>query len=145
MRTSSQLHDTPGRMVEKKVVSKIVSWEQSRAFFAVRLQRRLLEARLVDQQRTAQPKLSVEAATRALYTEYHGALDDDTAVAGYLQQHLSRLELMARSAALTVNAHTLAAAVNEGTAVAQSALDTLLRELGQEGRALLRWKMSALQ
>lgn len=41
-----ELHDTPGRMLEKGVISGIVPWKSSRTFFANRLRRRLAEARV---------------------------------------------------------------------------------------------------
>lgn len=37
------LHDTPGRMVEKNAVRRIVDWEHARNFFYWRMQRRLAE------------------------------------------------------------------------------------------------------
>lgn len=40
------LHDTPGRMLEKKAVREIVEWERAREFFYWRLQRRLAEDKL---------------------------------------------------------------------------------------------------
>merc|ERR1711991_314199 len=44
-----ELHDTPGRMLEKKVIQKVVPWKSSRQFFGKRLLRRVLEVRLQKQ------------------------------------------------------------------------------------------------
>lgn len=41
------LHDTPNRMVKKKVIKRVVEWETSREFFYWRLHRRLLECSIV--------------------------------------------------------------------------------------------------
>ena len=41
-----ELHDTPGRMLEKGVISAVVPWKSSRLFFGNRLRRRLAEARV---------------------------------------------------------------------------------------------------
>ena len=39
----ADLHDTPGRMVRKGVIRKVVKWSESRAYFYWRLRRRLAE------------------------------------------------------------------------------------------------------
>lgn len=39
----ADLHDTPGRMEEKGVISNVLKWQRSREFFYWRLRRRLLE------------------------------------------------------------------------------------------------------
>ncbi|GJQ13401.1 hypothetical protein GpartN1_g5192.t1 [Galdieria partita] len=41
--TFADLHDTPGRMLAKKAIRKIVPWKEARSFFFWRLQRRLAE------------------------------------------------------------------------------------------------------
>jgi hypothetical protein len=41
-----ELHDTPGRMLEKGAISAVVPWKSSRRFFGARLRRRLAEARV---------------------------------------------------------------------------------------------------
>lgn len=42
-RSFADMHDTPIRMLAKGVIKGIVPWEMSRAFFATRLKRRLME------------------------------------------------------------------------------------------------------
>uniref|UniRef100_M8BWJ4 Acetyl-CoA carboxylase n=1 Tax=Aegilops tauschii TaxID=37682 RepID=M8BWJ4_AEGTA len=49
----AELHDTSARMAAKGVISKVVDWEESRAFFYRRLQRRLAEDSLAKQVREA--------------------------------------------------------------------------------------------
>jgi hypothetical protein len=44
----ADLHDTPGRMLAKGVLTSQVPWEGSRRFFSVRLRRRLREVEMVD-------------------------------------------------------------------------------------------------
>ena len=43
-RAYADMHDKPARMLAKGVLSGVVPWQQSRRFFAHRLERRLLEA-----------------------------------------------------------------------------------------------------
>jgi len=49
----AELHDTSARMAAKGVISKVVDWEESRAFFYRRLRRRLAEDSLAKQVREA--------------------------------------------------------------------------------------------
>ncbi|CAF2064754.1 unnamed protein product [Rotaria magnacalcarata] len=65
------LHDTPGRMLEKGVIQDILNWRTSREFFYWRLKRRLEEDNAIKTILTANPSL-----------DYHGA-------ANYLQQWFS--------------------------------------------------------
>ncbi|KAL1235404.1 Acetyl-CoA carboxylase [Trichinella spiralis] len=54
----ADLHDRPGRMLAKKVISKVVDWKQSRSVFYWRLRRRLAEEhvkRLITDQSFDQP------------------------------------------------------------------------------------------
>ncbi|VDP88849.1 unnamed protein product, partial [Schistosoma mattheei] len=39
----ADLHDTPGRLLARKLVHRLVDWSSSRSFFYTRLRRRLLE------------------------------------------------------------------------------------------------------
>ncbi|CAH8552710.1 unnamed protein product [Schistosoma turkestanicum] len=41
--TFADLHDTPGRLLARKLVHRLVDWSSSRSFFYLRLRRRLLE------------------------------------------------------------------------------------------------------
>ncbi|KAK4475691.1 hypothetical protein MN116_000638, partial [Schistosoma mekongi] len=41
--TFADLHDTPGRLLSRKLVHRLVDWSSSRSFFYARLRRRLLE------------------------------------------------------------------------------------------------------
>ena len=47
------LHDTPRRMLAKNVIGDVVPWREARRFFYYRLQRKLLEAKLVESLRDA--------------------------------------------------------------------------------------------
>uniref|UniRef100_M8BYH2 Acetyl-CoA carboxylase n=1 Tax=Aegilops tauschii TaxID=37682 RepID=M8BYH2_AEGTA len=49
----AELHDTTSRMIAKGVISKVVDWEESRAFFFRRLRRRVAEDSLAKQVREA--------------------------------------------------------------------------------------------
>ncbi|RKP13306.1 carboxyl transferase domain-containing protein [Piptocephalis cylindrospora] len=54
----AQLHDTPGRMKAKGVVRRVVEWSQARRVLGWRLRRLLVEDRLVDAVRRADPSKS---------------------------------------------------------------------------------------
>jgi acetyl-CoA carboxylase/biotin carboxylase 1 len=57
-----ELHDTPGRMLEKKVVSGIVPWRDSRKFFGDRLAQRLQECMKAEEsERSAAAHIEVVA------------------------------------------------------------------------------------
>jgi len=55
------LHDTPGVMRHKGVISAVVPWAESREFFAKQLRRRLAQERLKTAASTAHPGMSAEA------------------------------------------------------------------------------------
>jgi acetyl-CoA carboxylase/biotin carboxylase 1 len=67
----AQLHDTPGRMKAKGVISKVLQWRRARAFFYFRLRRRLAEERLRRVVSQAAPDLAY-AAVSALLREWMG-------------------------------------------------------------------------
>lgn len=54
------LHDTPGVMLEKKCVSSVVPWAESREYFGKLLRRRLAEERVRQGARCVHPELSKE-------------------------------------------------------------------------------------
>ena len=66
------LHDTPRRMLAKNVIRDVIPWRESRRFFYYRLQRKLLEAKLVDDLREAIVGKSPEC-TRLDKTPGHAA------------------------------------------------------------------------
>lgn len=57
------LHDTPGRLLAKGAIRKIVDWQDSRSFFYWRLQRRLVEERVRNKLIAADPTLSDDKIT----------------------------------------------------------------------------------
>merc|ERR1719428_2026482 len=54
----ADLHDRPGRMKAKGVIRDVVGWEGSRAYFAMRVRRRLAQDALVKELRGADASLS---------------------------------------------------------------------------------------
>ncbi|CAF3336404.1 unnamed protein product [Rotaria sp. Silwood1] len=58
----SDLHDTPGRMLEKGVIRQILNWQTSREFFYWRLKRRLCEDRTIKMILTAKPSIDYQVA-----------------------------------------------------------------------------------
>nr|AHI94840.1 acetyl-coenzyme A carboxylase [Eleusine indica] len=76
----AELHDTSARMAAKGVIGKVVDWEESRAFFYRRLQRRVAEDALAKEVREAAgEKLSHKSAVEFIkkwYLESNGAAGD---------------------------------------------------------------------
>jgi len=66
--TFADLHDTPGRMKAKGVISEIVGWNVSREFFYWRLRRRLHEERIAKAIQAADPVHNL-TSSRALLTK----------------------------------------------------------------------------
>lgn len=64
--TFCDLHDTPGRMLRKGAIRKIVPWKQARSFFYWRLQRRLAENRVSRMISQADPSLTDEQVSSLL-------------------------------------------------------------------------------
>ncbi len=122
-----ELHDTPGRMLEKKVVSGIVPWKDSRLFFGHRLRRRLLECRLF--KRFA----SRAEAEAVLLDGFLGSRDSDAAVA----EHLASLQFDERNEASQA-VRAAAAVIN---ASSESAIAALLHQLTPEAREALKRAM----
>eukprot|EP00737_Agarophyton_chilense_P001387 gb/GEZJ01001557.1/.p1 GENE.gb/GEZJ01001557.1/~~gb/GEZJ01001557.1/.p1 ORF type:complete len:2331 (-),score=312.23 gb/GEZJ01001557.1/:1422-8057(-) len=54
------LHDTPGRLIAKGAVRRIIDWREARSFFYWRLQRRLAEERLRKKVLQADPDMCAE-------------------------------------------------------------------------------------
>ena len=57
----ADLHDRPGRMLAKGVISGIVPWKRSREYFYWRVRRRLLQDAMVAELRAADGSLTHEA------------------------------------------------------------------------------------
>jgi acetyl-CoA carboxylase/biotin carboxylase 1 len=68
------LHDTPGVMRHKGVISAVVPWAESREFFAKQLRRRVAQERLKSAARLASPGLD-SAALRAVCDDLKALVD----------------------------------------------------------------------
>jgi hypothetical protein len=66
-RSFADMHDTPVRMAAKGVLTAIVPWHTARAFFLVRLRRRLLEKQLLQHAATTDPRLTPQRAAMLLH------------------------------------------------------------------------------
>lgn len=78
------LHDTPGRLLAKGAIRKIVEWETARTFFYWRLQRRLSEERIRGMCKRANTKLSHDQITTLLrkWADADRSLETETALEG---------------------------------------------------------------
>uniref|UniRef100_A0A3Q3IDI1 acetyl-CoA carboxylase n=1 Tax=Monopterus albus TaxID=43700 RepID=A0A3Q3IDI1_MONAL len=96
----ADLHDTPGRMQEKGVITDILEWQTSRHFFYWRLRRLLLEDTVKRKIQTANSKLTdgqVQAMLRRWFVEAEGAVkaylwDNNEEVVGWLERQLAEEE-----------------------------------------------------
>eukprot|EP00064_Thunnus_orientalis_P008280 superscaffoldBa00000975_g8303 len=99
------LHDTPGRMQEKGVITDILDWKNVRTFFYWRLRRLLLEQVVKCEILQANKDLSdghMQSMLRRWFVETEGTVkaylwDNNQAVVEWLEKHLSK-EDGARSA-----------------------------------------------
>ena len=90
----ADLHDTPGRMDEKGVISDVLKWEKSREFFYWHLRRRLLENEVKDKIRQFSDKSEgqLKSMISRWFVEDQGAInaykweDDKAAVEWLLKQ-----------------------------------------------------------
>ncbi|KAI0561150.1 acetyl-CoA carboxylase [Gracilaria domingensis] len=60
------LHDTPGRLLSKGAVRRVICWQEARSFFYWRLQRRLAEERVRKKVLDADPSMCLEKITSLL-------------------------------------------------------------------------------
>uniref|UniRef100_A0A9L0SL47 Acetyl-CoA carboxylase 1 n=1 Tax=Equus caballus TaxID=9796 RepID=A0A9L0SL47_HORSE len=91
----ADLHDTPGRMLEKGVISDILEWKTSRTFLYWRLRRLLLENQVRQEILRASSELShvhIQSMLRRWFVETEGAVkaylwDNNQMVVQWLEQH----------------------------------------------------------
>lgn len=96
----ADLHDTPGRMQEKGVITDILEWRTSRLFFYWRLRRLLLEDTVKRKIQCANSELTdgqVEAMLRRWFVEAEGAVkaylwDSNEDVVEWLERQLAEEE-----------------------------------------------------
>ncbi|XP_018116412.1 acetyl-CoA carboxylase 2 isoform X2 [Xenopus laevis] len=101
----ADLHDTPGRMQEKGVITDILEWKDARSFLYWRLRRLLLEEMVKSEILHANSELSdihIQSMLRRWFMETEGAVktylwDNNQVVVEWLEKHLNE-EDEARSA-----------------------------------------------
>ncbi|XP_051514882.1 acetyl-CoA carboxylase 2-like isoform X2 [Myxocyprinus asiaticus] len=92
------LHDTPGRMQEKGVITDILDWKNARSFFYWRLRRLLLEEVVKKEIVQANKDLSnghIQSMLRRWFVETEGTVkaylwDNNKVVVEWLESHLSQ-------------------------------------------------------
>nr|XP_048305885.1 acetyl-CoA carboxylase 2 isoform X1 [Myodes glareolus]XP_048305892.1 acetyl-CoA carboxylase 2 isoform X1 [Myodes glareolus]XP_048305901.1 acetyl-CoA carboxylase 2 isoform X1 [Myodes glareolus]XP_048305910.1 acetyl-CoA carboxylase 2 isoform X1 [Myodes glareolus] len=93
----ADLHDTPGHMLEKGIISDVLEWKTARTFLYWRLRRLLLEAQVKQEILQASPELSHEhtqSMLRRWFVETEGPVkayqwDSNQVVVQWLEQHWS--------------------------------------------------------
>uniref|UniRef100_A0A673MAX3 acetyl-CoA carboxylase n=1 Tax=Sinocyclocheilus rhinocerous TaxID=307959 RepID=A0A673MAX3_9TELE len=96
----ADLHDTPGRMQEKGVITDVLEWQTSRLFFYWRLRRLLLEDSVKSKIQCANNELTdgqVQAMLRRWFVEAEGAVkaylwDSNEDVVEWLERQLAEEE-----------------------------------------------------
>ncbi|XP_045441590.1 acetyl-CoA carboxylase 2 isoform X4 [Pipistrellus kuhlii] len=91
----ADLHDTPGRMLEKGVISDVLEWRTSRTFLYWRLRRLLLEEQVKKEILQVSGELShvhIQSMLRRWFVETEGAVkaylwDNNQMVVQWLEQH----------------------------------------------------------
>ncbi|XP_048467701.1 acetyl-CoA carboxylase [Rhincodon typus] len=93
----ANLHDTPGRMQEKGVITDILEWKTVRSFFYWRLRRLLLEETVKQEIIKVNPELSdghIQSMLRRWFVETEGTVkaylwDNNQKVVEWLEKHLN--------------------------------------------------------
>ncbi|KAJ1185544.1 hypothetical protein NDU88_002336 [Pleurodeles waltl] len=96
----ADLHDTPGRMQEKGVITDILEWKTSRTFFYWRLRRLLLEDVVKKKIHGANPELTdgqIQAMLRRWFVEVEGTVkaylwDNNKDLVEWLEKQLTEEE-----------------------------------------------------
>nr|DBA33810.1 TPA: hypothetical protein GDO54_001441 [Pyxicephalus adspersus] len=96
----ADLHDTPGRMQEKGVITDVLEWKTSRSFFYWRLRRLLLEDVAKKKIHAANPELTdgqIQAMLRRWFVEVEGTVkaylwDNNKDVVEWLEKQLMEEE-----------------------------------------------------
>ncbi|XP_059573388.1 acetyl-CoA carboxylase 1 isoform X3 [Alligator mississippiensis] len=96
----ADLHDTPGRMQEKAVITDILEWKTSRTFFYWRLRRLLLEDVVKKKIHDANPELTdgqIQAMLRRWFVEVEGTVkaylwDNNKDLVEWLEKQLTEEE-----------------------------------------------------
>ncbi|KAG9493211.1 hypothetical protein GDO78_001235 [Eleutherodactylus coqui] len=96
----ADLHDTPGRMQEKGVITDVLEWKTSRTFFYWRLRRLLLEDVAKKKIHAANPELTdgqIQAMLRRWFVEVEGTVkaylwDNNKDVVEWLEKQLTEEE-----------------------------------------------------
>uniref|UniRef100_A0A3Q3ABR9 acetyl-CoA carboxylase n=1 Tax=Kryptolebias marmoratus TaxID=37003 RepID=A0A3Q3ABR9_KRYMA len=96
----ADLHDTPGRMQEKGVITDILEWQTSRQFFYWRLRRLLLEDTVKKKIKEANSELTdgqIQAMLRRWFVEAEGTVkaylwDNNEEVVAWLERQLAEEE-----------------------------------------------------
>ncbi|KAM9292310.1 acetyl-CoA carboxylase 1-like [Gastrophryne carolinensis] len=96
----ADLHDTPGRMQEKGVITDVLEWKTSRSFFYWRLRRLLLEDVAKKKIHAANPELTdgqIQAMLRRWFVEVEGTVkaylwDNNKDVVEWLEKQLTEEE-----------------------------------------------------
>ncbi|XP_063308912.1 acetyl-CoA carboxylase 1 isoform X1 [Pelobates fuscus] len=96
----ADLHDTPGRMQEKGVITDILEWKTSRTFFYWRLRRLLLEDVVKQKIHSANPELTdgqIQAMLRRWFVEVEGTVkaylwDNNKDVVEWLEKQMTEEE-----------------------------------------------------
>nr|XP_060613006.1 acetyl-CoA carboxylase 1 isoform X5 [Anolis sagrei ordinatus] len=96
----ADLHDTPGRMQEKGVITDILEWKTSRTFFYWRLRRLLLEDLVKEKIHDANPELTdgqIQAMLRRWFVEVEGTVkaylwDNNKDLVEWLEKQLTEEE-----------------------------------------------------
>nr|XP_056721571.1 acetyl-CoA carboxylase 1 isoform X1 [Euleptes europaea] len=96
----ADLHDTPGRMQEKGVITDILDWKTSRTFFYWRLRRLLLEDLVKKKIHDANPELTdgqIQAMLRRWFVEVEGTVkaylwDNNKDLVEWLEKQLTEEE-----------------------------------------------------
>jgi len=120
----ADLHDTPGRMLAKNVISDIITWKRARSFFYWRLVRRLKEFTIYDKMQTLSPQTS-RAECKAVLAQWLPAAPSDQAAAMALETEPAQLKSWVHQAKLAKLSDSLNAIKEDGDFDMKGVAETL--------------------
>ena len=125
-----ELHDTPGRMLQKKVISGIIPWKTSREFFGHRLFRRILEC----ETKKFEDTLSKEEIESVTFQGFSGDKSNDVDVSVFLKEKrdtiLRHLDALRKRKQVQAVSDMLQDSLSQGDS---SMVEVLLKGLKPEG------------
>jgi len=139
----ADLHDTPGRMLAKGVISSVVTWKHARSTFYWRLRRRLKEFGLVDQMEAASP-LTTRLQCKELLKSWMAEAPSDEAAVSALESEPPQFEAFIQQAKLAKLSEALSACAGVDAAELVSTISQWAGQQDSGTKAQLKEQLTSM-